>query len=75
MYTLHKICICFLCYFRFFNKGQTEVEKHQCFVDNLGQQLKDIKQAQNNEKCKLQELQTALKSGMTGYKEVCSSFS
>lgn len=55
---------------RFFNKGQAEIEKHQSFVENLGQQLKDIKQSQNLERSKLQELQTSLKGSMTGYKEV-----
>ncbi|XP_045181837.2 arf-GAP with SH3 domain, ANK repeat and PH domain-containing protein 2-like isoform X2 [Mercenaria mercenaria] len=57
----------------FFNKGQTEIEKHQKFVENLGQQLKDIKQTQNQERSKLQELQTSLKSSMTGYKEPSST--
>lgn len=46
------------------------MEKHHTVLENLGQQLKDIKQAQSQEKTKLQDLQTSLKSSMTGYKEV-----
>jgi hypothetical protein len=60
----------FSVFFRYFNKGQAEVEKHQTFVENLGVQLKEIKQSQNLEKTKLQELQTSLKNSMGGYKEV-----
>ncbi|KAL4217594.1 Arf-GAP with SH3 domain [Mactra antiquata] len=53
----------------FFNKGQSAIEKHHEFVETLGQQLKDIKQSQLNERSKLQELQTSLKNSMAGYKE------
>jgi len=55
---------------RFFNKGRDEIEKQQSFIDSLGQQLKDIKHAQNQEKTRLVDLQTKLKNSMTGYKEV-----
>ena len=52
---------------RFFEQGKSTVDNYQSFVDNLGQQLKDIKQAQHQERQKLQELQTALKNSMSGY--------
>ena len=52
---------------RFFEQGKSTVDNYQTFVDNLGQQLKDIKQAQHQERQKLQELQTALKNSMSGY--------
>ncbi|XP_052761554.1 arfGAP with SH3 domain, ANK repeat and PH domain-containing protein-like isoform X1 [Mya arenaria] len=54
---------------QFFNKGQAEIEKHESFIDNLGQQLKDIKHTQSQERTKLLDLQTKLKNSMQGYKE------
>ncbi|WAR15867.1 ASAP1-like protein [Mya arenaria] len=60
---------------QFFNKGQAEIEKHESFIDNLGQQLKDIKHTQSQERTKLLDLQTKLKNSMQGYKEPSSSSS
>ncbi|XP_052272308.1 arf-GAP with SH3 domain, ANK repeat and PH domain-containing protein 2-like isoform X2 [Dreissena polymorpha] len=57
----------------FFNKGQSEIEKHQAFIEDLGLQLKEIKLTQSQEKGRLQELQTKLKNSMAGYKEPSST--